>query len=384
MKKTSCLLLLSLLLSLTPLSAATITVPSLELYTRGSSSSGGLGFGFESRGEIDLLLEGGAKFGGTFGLSFRDSLLEDAIPGSDSGLFFKTASVTVRQLFSLPLDLTYFIGYNDTFGSGEDYSYRFNTLPAATRYRGYLHFPDGVEYDGLHQLNGTGLQLDYAGKKERAFLSLYTYQDALIDSDDDPITPLVFETGYYSADFRALLRFQDVILEAFAGGTYPAPASADFYCRGGLLFYAANKGVEFLTQLGVPRWAPLPEQLEIDHFYLLVEPRVHAGPVSIIPTFFWRPAYYLQQATLEKSFDMNLDLRLGRMESSKVLGGLESNLVYMIEEDGVDVSEPRAKVTPYLQFLTSGAVWEIRVDANVWPFALDDLIECFLTVKAEF
>jgi hypothetical protein len=34
--------------------------------------------------------------------------------------------------------------------------------------------------------------------------------------------------------------------------------------------------------------------------------------------------------------------------------------------------------------LTAGAVWEVRVDANVLPFALDDLIECFLTVKAEF
>jgi hypothetical protein len=382
MKKTWFILPFLLLLSLQPLAAATITVPSLELYTRGAAS--GSGFGFESRGDIDLLLEGGYKFAGTFGLSFRDSSLEDPAADPDSGLFFKTAKITVRELFSLPLDLTYFIGYNDTFGSGEDYSYRFGTPPAATRYRGYLHFPDSVEYDGLHQIKGTGLQLEHAGPKERAFLSLYAYQDSLVDADDDPLTPLVFETGYYSADTRALLRFQDVILEAFAGGTFPAPGSADFYCRGGLLFYAFNKDVEFLTQLGVPRWSPLHEQLDIDFFYLLVEPRVHAGPISIIPTFFWRPAYYLQQATLEKSFDMNLDLRLGRMESSKVLGGLESNVVYTIEENGTEVNELRAKVTPYVQFLTAGAVWEVRVDAKVWPFALDDLIECFLTVKAEF
>ena len=92
----------------------------------------------------------------------------------------------------------------------------------------------------------------------------------------------------------------------------------------------------------------------------------------------------LQLPTLEKSFDMNLDLRLGRMESSKILGGLESTFIYMIEEDGLEVNELRAKVTPYLQFLTAGAIWEIRVTANVWPYALDDLIECFLTVKAEF
>jgi hypothetical protein len=382
MKKTIFILCCLLLPGLAPLSAATITVPSLELYTRGAPV--GNGFGFESRGEIDLLLAGGYKFAGTFGLSFEDALLEDPTAGPGDGIFFKTAKITVRELFSLPLDLTYFIGYNGTLGSGEDYSYRFGTLPAATRYRGYLHFPDSVEYDGLHQIEGTGLQLDFAGKEQRAFLSLYAYQDSLIDDDDDPATPFVFETGYYSADFRALLRFQDVILEAFAGGTYPAPASQDFLCRAGLLFYAANKDVEFLTELGVPRWSPLHEQLDIDAFYLLVEPRVHAGLLSIIPTFFWRPAYYLQQATEEKSFDINLDLRLGRVESSRILGGLESNFVYMIEEDGIEVSELRAKVTPYLQFLTAGAVWEIRVVTSVWPFSLDDLVECFLTVKAEF
>ena len=382
MNKTHFILVLLLLLISLPLSAATITVPSLELYTRGASS--GSGFGFESRGDIDLMLEGDSKFAGTFGFSFHDTLLEEITGGTDSGLFFKTASIVVQQLFALPLDLTYFIGYNDTFGSGEDYSRRFGILPAATRYRGYLHFPDTVEYDGLHQVNGTGLQLDYTGKQERTFLSVYAYQDTSVDADDNPLTAQVFESGYYSADFRGLFRFQDVILEAFAGGTYPAPGSADFYCRGGLLFYAANKDVEFLAQLGVPRWSPLDEQLDIDYFYLLVEPRVHAGIISIIPTFFWRPAYYQQQATLEKSFDMNLDLRLGRVESSKVLGGLESNFIYMIEEEGLQVNELRAKVIPYLQFLTPGVVWEVRVAANVWPFALDDLIECFLTIKAEF
>jgi hypothetical protein len=382
MKKSRFILVLLLVLIALPLSAASITVPSLELYTRGAGS--GSGFGFESRGDIDLMLEGDSKFAGTFGFSFHDASLEDTAADTGDGLFFKTASIVVQQLFSLPLDLTYFIGYNDTFGSGEDYSHRFDTLPAATRYRGYLHFPDTVEYDGLHQVNGTGLQLDFTGKQERTFLSLYAYQDALVDADDDPVSPLVFESGYYSADFRALFRFQDVILEAFAGGTYPAPGPADFYCRGGLLFYAANKDIEFLTQLGVPRWSPLDEQLDIDFFYLLVEPRVHAGIISIIPTFFWRPAYYQQQATREKSFDMNLDLRLGRVESSKVLGGLESNFIYMIEEEGLQVNELRAKAIPYLQFLTPGAIWEVRVAASVWPFSLDDLIECFLTIKAEF
>jgi hypothetical protein len=153
----------------------------------------------------------------------------------------------------------------------------------------------------------------------------------------------------------------------------------------GIQFYVREEVVEFLLQAGIPRWAP-PETLDIDLLYLLVEPRVHLGVLSVIPTFFWRPAYFLMQATGEQALDINLDFLLSKPAVWPVAGGVESTFVYQIEEGGAAVTSDkfRMKLATYLQFFTPGVVWEIRLNANVLPFQADNLLEALVAVKAEF
>ncbi len=372
-------LLIFLILPAAPIFGANINVPSLELYTRGNLRNGI--FGFSSRGEMDLLVDGGYKFGGRIVLGFNSTTLEEDSLDGTSLLSFKTASITFRDVFKLPMDFTYFIGEEGTLGSGDIYPDFFGTVPIATRYRGYLYFPDGIIFDGIHTINGTGFQLDLFPNKELFLLSLYLYQDSMVDADGDPLT---FDPGYYSADIRPVLNFEKVKLEAFLGTTFPAPDSTVGYYRGGLLFYAAEEGVEFLTQLGIPRWSPLTEALGIHLFYLLFEPRIRTGPLSIIPTFFWRPVYYHQQETGERALDVNLNIQLGRPPLNPVSGGIEGNFTYLLEMAGTARNELRLKLSPYIMFAAPGMLWEIRLNTKLMPFTVNDMFECFLTIKAEF
>lgn len=357
--------------------SANVTVPSLELYTRGVNSGGT--FAFETEGDMDLLVEGGYKFGGLVVLNYTSPSLET--PASGVGLTFKTARITQRELFGLPLSFSYFIGEGDTFCSGDIFPQYFGADPMATAYRGLMHFPEGIRYDGIHTLKGTGLQFDITPPGETLLLSFYLYQDSNIDSDSDPTT---FEPGYYSSDLRFALNFNKLKVETFVGATYPAPDSSYGYYRGGLLFYASEESVEFMAQVGIPQWSPVNDQFNMSLFYLLFEPRVKVGFLSVIPTFFWRPGYYNQQSTNEQAFDVNLNLLLGGTAASKVRGGLESNFSYQTESGGTTVSEFRIRLSPYLQLLTSGVIWEIRVNGKLLPYSYSDLIECFFSARAEF
>ncbi|GAH16271.1 unnamed protein product, partial [marine sediment metagenome] len=132
--------------------SADVTIPSLELYTRGVNSGGT--FTFESEGDMDLLFEGGYKFEGLVVLNYTSTRLET--PAIDGGLTFKTARITQRELFGLPLSFSYFIGEGDTFCSGDIFPQYFGANPVATAYRGLMHFPEGIRYNGIHTLKGTG------------------------------------------------------------------------------------------------------------------------------------------------------------------------------------------------------------------------------------
>jgi len=202
---------------------------------------------------------------------------------------FFSASIDIRNLFSAPLSLSYFVGKNDTFGSGDGFA-QFGAAPIMTSYRGFLYFPNypvGPLYDGIYQVHGTGAHLQYVPKVETLSMDLYVYED----------THAAFTMlGNYSGDFRFLLNFPSIKLEGFVGSTYLLTTNS-FAFRGGLLFYASNRNVEFLSQIGIPVWNPLLDATpNINLFYLLVEPRLHLGLLSIVPTFFWHPGYYEQQA----------------------------------------------------------------------------------------
>jgi hypothetical protein len=137
---------------------ANIIVPTMELITHGVSS-GGL-FALQTYGNMALEVQGGYKFGGSisFGL-FNESILEN----QNLPIKFLSASMTIREVFSLPVNVVYFVGRNDIFGSGSGFS-DFGAPPIMTMYRGFLYFPNdpsdtltgGPIYDGIYQVQGTG------------------------------------------------------------------------------------------------------------------------------------------------------------------------------------------------------------------------------------
>jgi hypothetical protein len=349
-----------------PLSAAGVAVPSLELVTRGAML--GSVFAIQSRGSLALAVEGGYKFGATVLLGYTNAPLEPF--QSPTGLDFRGIDVTVEEIGSTPLSLTFFIGENDTFCSGDEFTAAFGSDAIMTHYRGFLTFPNGiagqpnVAYDGIHQVKGTGLRLSLAPPDSTFLLFLYGYQDSRFTDLLGNLLP-----GYYSTDLRTLIAAGPVKFEAFLGATY-SPVSAYGYYRGGLLFHAQGPGVEFLAQIGVPKFAPATDPVSMDLLYVLFEPRVHLGLFSIVPTFFWHPGFYLQQPTGETgSFDVNLDMYVGDIATTSIRGGLQGALRFASAESSFIVT-----ASPYVSFITPGILWDFRVDVRLAiPFGLDDL-----------
>ncbi len=371
------------LLAGAPLFAANISVPSLEIYSWGRIDGGE--FAIDSYGDIEVQLDGGYKFGGAIMFDFSSLGLETA--AFNDVLSFKSASITLRDLFNIPLDFTYFIGEGDTFADGGLFTTYFGSPLIESDYTSYIHFPSTTSppaptYEGIHTINGTGMKLDLAPEEKNWLVALYLYQDNAFNFGPPPSVTLDY--GYASMDIRSAFNFEKIKLEAFLGATYPTPDSTIGYYRSGFLFWAGIGGIEFLAELGLPRLRPLNDSFSFDLFYMLIEQRVRLGLLSIVQTVFWRPAYYEQVATGAKAIDINLDIQVGSPEKSLFSGGVEGNFVYQSEDNFVSVNEIRAKIAPYVKLSTSGVVFELRASTKVWPFDFSDMFEAFVSAKASF
>ena len=350
---------------------ANIVVPTMELITHGVSASGL--FTLQTYGNFALEVQGGYKFGGSiaFGL-LNNANLED-LP---TNIQFLSASMTIREVFSLPLNLIYFVGQNDIFASGSGFA-DFGAPPIMTRYRGFLYFPSTDPlvvpiYDGIYQVQGTGAELAITPIAGTLGISLYLYED----THDPPFASL----GTYSGDLRILINSSAVKVEAFLGGTASPSAPSGIY-RGGLLFYATNRNVEFLAQVGIPKWDPSVESaLSVNLFYLMIEPRLHLGLFNIVPTFFWHPAYYAQTSypTESGTFDVNLNLYFGDQTNTTLQGGAEGNFRFQSSS-----GEMTVKVSPWVGFSTPGVLWTVKVNTKLWPFSFSDILDGFVGVRAE-
>jgi len=361
---------------------ANIVVPKMDLITRGAMNGGA--FTLQTFGDITLEVQGGYKFGGSLAFDVRNANLENiSLSPSTLGLGFLSASIIIRDLFSAPLSFTYFVGQSDTICSGEGFAL-FGAEPIMTVYRGFMYFPTGPVYDGIYQVQGTGARIELVPKIESLSLDFYLYEDTRSQYpgiSSPPAPSIISSLGTYSTDLRFLVNYAAIKVEGFMGATL-TPSSLDYFFRGGILFYATNRNVEFLGQLGVPKWDPRVDSVpNINHFYLLVEPRLHMGTFSIIPTFFWHPSYYMQAGpnTGEAgSFDVNLNLALGDASKNTLQGGLESNFRFQSATQGA------FKLSPWLGVSTPGVLWKIKVNTKIWPFSYSDLIEVFVGAQAEF
>ncbi len=369
--------------------SADLTIPELELISRGTWQNDSLLL--QTRGRSEIQVSGGYKFGGSLLLGFESQDLtyanQDAPARSNYGsdtefynalttyldnqttLQFQGARITYRNLFETPTDLTYFVGRNDRLGSAEVFPQQFGSIPIATKYQGYLYFPQN-EYRGIHTVNGTGVELSSTFGTEWNRSSLYLYQDGYLGE------------GIYSTDARFLANFEKLKMEMFGGASFP---QSDYgLYRAGILFYyrPAEKG-EFFSQIGIPYFAP-PDTLNINDFYFLFEPRVHFEYVSVILTLFWHPSRYLMASTGDEgSADVHFNLMFGNPLENPISGGLETN--FTLETESSSSQDFEIKVTPYLSAITSGVIWNFMINVKLLPYSLDgEMFEGVIGVKAEF
>ena len=386
MRRTPVLILCTALLFLTApaarLSAADLTVPEMELITRASVEDGSVVL--DTVGDIDIAVEGGYKLGGSLTLGIESDRLGSPASRPEPGatdaeivdyldqapyLFLKSAKISVSEAFGLPLRVSYFTGETDTFANGDLFPRYFASAPVASLFRGYMYFPGQVVYDGLYTVNGTGLQLESDFGRPWNLLSFYTYQDNYLGR------------GQYSTDLRWAVNSDFFKLETFAGGSYPY-GEYGMYHAGVLVGLMAKERGEFFAQVGIPRLAPGEDELEIGLFYFLFEPRIHFGIGSLIFTFFSHPTYYKEYLTLPtgETGDMhtNVNLLFGKPEVTPLAGGLEGTIVYSDDSDITGI------VSPYLSFITQGAVWRIKFNwvATEWSDT-SQMFNAYIGVRAE-
>ena len=361
------LLFLTMFLSISFLSAADLFVPTMEMITRGYVDASS--FVLDTRGTFELAVAGGYKIGGNIMVSIESDDL--ASLNSPPALSFTSAHVIARNLFTLPINLSYFVGEYETFGNGDVFFKQFGTVPVASKYRGYIYFPEGIRYDGIYNPTGTGIEIETS---EDLFPNLqlagYIYQDSYLGK------------GYYSSDLRTILNLELFKLEGFVG--YSFPVARYGYFRGGvLLYYNTGIGGEFLMQVGIPLWDPSADPLSINLFYFFFEPRVNFNIFSIIITLFWHPSYYQQQTTGELgNADINIDFRAGDLVKNPYAGGLETTLKFQTADTATE--QISLSVSPYFRAVTTGIIWTFKINMNLVPFNVSEMFEGFIGVKAEF
>lgn len=361
------------------LSAANVSIPLFRLLTRGTVSEGV--FSLNTVANVDIALEGGYKFGGR--LEFE--LLNDDLEASDElgdsydpealravlgrTLTFKSANVIVREAFGTPIELSYFTGETDLIAAGHSFPELFGSVPFTTDFRGYVYFPEGIAYEGIHAVSGTGFGVSTNQWLQNLRVLGYLYQDAWLGS------------GNYSSDLRLLYNTERLKLEYFVGASFPR-GPYGVYRSGLMLFYTTGEGGEFFTQIGVPRFAPGEDtELTIDHFYFLFEPRVSLGLLSIVLTLFWHPEYYLLTPTGEDgAIDINVKFLLGNRLDAEVRGGVENRVALRPSSS----TQLTAVVSPFLEVNTSGVLWDFKVNARLFPFSLADMFEGFIGIRTEF
>ncbi len=348
--------------------SADLLVPTMELVARAHVDELGF-FVLDSLGLIDLSIAGGYKIGGNVTVSVEGNDL--ASLSAPPNLFFKSGSVVARNLFTLPMNITFFVGEYGTFANGEIFQDKYGTVPVATKYRGYFYFPEGVRYDGIYTPVGTGVAVDTSDQfSDILYLSTLVYQDSNLGK------------GYWSADIRSVLNFEQIKLDTFFGYSFPI-SKYGYMHTGILLFYNTGIGSEFLMQIGIPRFDFYRDPFSINLFYFFFEPRVHFNIFSVLISLFWHPEYYQQQLTDELgNADINLDFRIGDLTKNPYSGGLETNLQFKTADPSVD--QIQVTVSPYFSAITTGTVWNFKINFNVFPFSLTNLFEGFIGVTAEF
>jgi hypothetical protein len=389
------------------LPGAEITVPRLELASRGASEDGE--FVIASKAAVDIGLDGGYKYGILLGLSFESANLGKAFAyrNFEAGLLdpaaavtaekyneladrfnnravlsFRIARATARNLFSLPLELSYFVGLGDSFCSGEEFSARYGLPNMETGFTGFFYFPEGIggnpyrRYDGLHAVQGTGFSFVLT-PWEHFIPMVYLYQNIPYSSRAGVLS----EKNHYSGDFRSLFHWEKFNLEAFFGVSSGREEPPDL--RGGILaFFSSGDGMDFLIQCGIPGWV-VSEDFGIDNLYFLMEPRLDFGLMALHLTFFYHPLEYLHIKTEEErgKADINIKVFAREFGTVRFQGGLETSLGLKVER----AEDFSLKISPFASLISDGLRWDFKIRIN--PLAADhpeELFEVFAGIRTAY
>jgi hypothetical protein len=406
---------------------AEITVPRIELATRGASADGE--FAFSAKTVMDISLTGKDKYGILLGLSLESANLGKALayrnfafspfgygpltPGAASptsltdddyiayidqqnsyidhmnerlnnqaALSFRIAKASLYDLFKMPLELSLFAGITDSFCSGSEFATRLGGVDIASDFTGFYYFPEGIggnpyrHYDGIHSVQGIGLSL--ALTKWQTFVPmLYLYQDySFRDSNG-----FLSEKSHFSGDFRFLVNIERFKFEAFGGISGSKNEKPDF--RGGALaYFSSGSGTDFLLQAGIPAYIQ-DDSFSIDNLYFLMEPRITFGHLALHVTFFYHPVEYLHVKADEErgKADINIKLLAGNAERSGIEGGFEvtTGLKVYGNEDLI------FKLSPFVAFVSNGLRWDIKLRVNplLWEHP-EELFEIFAGIKTVY
>lgn len=390
-----------------PLWGAEITVPKLELTTRGAEVEGS--FSLSANAAVDIALNGGYKYGFLLGFSFDSPDLGKALAyrnfavvpvaagslisaepfnalvdryNNQATLSFRIAKASARELFGLPLEFSLFTGIGDPFCSGEEFAQRYGLFDVKTDFTGFFYFPEGIggnprrRYDGLYAVQGTGFSFAFT-KWENFVPMLYAYQDFPVFGE----TEMVPEKPQFSGDVRFLFNHKKFQAEAYFG--ISGAKDEENEIRGGLLaFFRSGKRTEFLLQCGIPGWKT-NEEFSIDHLFLLFEPRLTFGKTALHATFFYHPLEYLHinEEKERGKADINIKFLAGNLTQSGVQGGFETTIGIKVYE----MADYSIWMSPFISFLSSGLQWDLKLRFN--PLVLETpgkLFELFAGVKTAF
>ena len=358
---------------LQPAAAAEITIPHVEMASRGMMENDE--FAVSSSISADLTLTGGYKYAFLLGLSLD---LEDVIRTNYKNMpgfpIFRIAQATVHDLFGLPLELSYFIGSGDTFCTGDDFSDRFGLSPFGTDYRGFFYFPEGVSYDGIHGVQGTGFTLGLT-VWEKVIPILYLYNNLIFNSDTS------LGENFYSGDLRLLFHYNSFSLEAFGGVSMNS--RMDLKVRGGLmLHFASERGMEFFIQGGIPGWQT-NEEFSIDNLFFLVEPRLQFEKFGASITFFYHPVeyYHVFNPNEKGKADINIKFRFGNSYLNVITGGFETGGTLKIDNSEKLV----IYVSPFASFISGGLQWDAKIRVRpLHTSNIMNMLDFFIGVRTAF
>ncbi|MDR2370718.1 MAG: hypothetical protein LBD71_04495 [Treponema sp.] len=395
-----------------PLSGVEITIPRMEIATRGKVNDDGE-FALATNALVDLALDGGYKYGVRLGLSFASADLGKALAyrnfrfqplsagttvtdveynslagqmneamDNSAVLAFRIAEATARDLFDLPLELSYFIGHGDVFGSGEEFAHRYGLFHIPTDYTGFYYFPDGIggdinrRYDGIYQVRGAGFSFTLTPRDK--FVSMfYVYQNIPVFEKGN----LSYTGGRFSGDLRLLFNLENMAVESFGGLTGGRDGTMQF--RGGALaWFDSGKGAEFLVQAGIPGWERGTD-FGVDNLYFLMEPRLRSGLFAVHITFFYHPLVYdgIKTAAERGTADVNLKLMAGDIITKGILGGIETTLRIRSDQN----EDLKTWLSPFVSFVSNGLQWNLKLRVSMMDYRTPyKMFEMFTGIKAAY